>query len=133
LRDALPRIRELGAELYVIGNGAPAFIAGFRDTTSYPGPILTDPTLATFRAAELRRGLRTVLTLGTALRTLGALRRGYRQGATAGDALQQGGVLVITPDGRIVFHHVSTGPGDHAPNAEIEVALATLSRSRASG
>jgi hypothetical protein len=117
----------------VIGNGAPHFIAGFRETTGYPGPILTDPSLAVFRAAELRRGLRTVLTLGTALRTVGSLRRGYRQGATAGDALQQGGTLVIARDGRILYHHISDGPGDYAPSAAIEEALSGGGRVAASG
>ncbi|MFN0245802.1 MAG: peroxiredoxin-like family protein [Kofleriaceae bacterium] len=114
-----------GAELYVIGNGAPTFIAGFRETTGYAGPLYTDPSLEVYRAAELRSGLRTVLTVGTLLRTVGALRRGFRQGSTQGSALQQGGVLVIAPDGAVVWHHISEGPGDNATVAEIVAAVRT--------
>ena len=39
-------IRRAGAELVVIGNGAPHFIAGFREITGYDGPLYTDPSLA---------------------------------------------------------------------------------------
>ncbi|MEP6860198.1 MAG: peroxiredoxin-like family protein [Deltaproteobacteria bacterium] len=116
-------VHAAGADLHVIGNGAPSFIAGFRDTTGYDGPLYTDPSLETFRAAELRHGLRTVLSLATAVRTVGALRRGFRQGRTQGSALQQGGVLVISREGRVVWHQISDGPGDNASAAQIVSAL----------
>ena len=115
-------LRAAGLELHVIGNGAPLFIAGFRETTGYDGPIYTDPSLAVYRAAELRSGLRTVLTAAALGRTIGAFRRGFRQGRTQGSALQQGGVLVIATDGRIAWHHTSTGPGDNATAAQIVAA-----------
>jgi hypothetical protein len=127
VRELLPGARRLGAEVYVIGNGARHFIAGFRETTGYDGAILTDPALATFAAAGLRRGLRTVLTVATIVRSIGAWRRGFRQGRTQGSALQQGGTLVIGPDGTTLLHHISDGPGDHASNDAI---LAALQRSR---
>ncbi len=116
-------LRAAGLELHVIGNGAPMFIAGFRETTGYDGSLYTDPSLAVYRAAELRSGLRTVLSIGTLTRTAGALRRGFRQGRTQGSALQQGGVLVIATDGRVLWHHVSAGPGDNATAAAIIAAV----------
>ena len=118
------RIRAAGAELYVIGNGAPMFIAGFRETTGYKGALYTDPSLAVFRAAELRRGLRTVLNVATVVRSVGALRRGFRQGRTRGSALQHGGVVVIARDGRVIWHHISDGPGDNATVDQIVAVLA---------
>lgn len=123
LHQAIERIRARGVELHVIGNGAPMFIGGFRDTTGYDGPIYTDPSLRAYRAAQLRRGLRTVLTPGTVVRTIGALRRGFRQGRTQGDALQQGGVVVVAPGGRVLWHQVSRGPGDNAAADQILAAL----------
>ena len=42
--------------LVMIGNGAPMFIAGFREMTGYTGPIYTDPSLAVYKAAQLKRG-----------------------------------------------------------------------------
>jgi hypothetical protein len=116
-------LRAAGLELHVIGNGAPMFIAGFRETTGYDGSLYTDPSLAVYRAAELQSGLRTVLTIGALTRTAGAFRRGFRQGRTRGSALQQGGVLVIARDGRVLWKHVSAGPGDNATAAAIIAAV----------
>jgi len=119
-----PLLHASGLALHVIGNGAPNFIAGFRETTGYAGPIYTDPSLEVFRAADLKSGLRTILSLGAISRTIGSLRRGFRQGRTQGSALQQGGVLVVAPDGAVLWHHVSSGPGDNATAAEIVAAVA---------
>jgi hypothetical protein len=116
-------LREAGADLYVIGNGAPMFIAGFRETTGFQGPIYTDPSLAVYQAAELERGLwKTVNVRGLAA-SVGALRRGFRQGRTQGDATQQGGVVVVAPGGSIIYHHISRYPGDNAAPADIVRAL----------
>jgi hypothetical protein len=114
LHREVDEIRAAGGELVVIGNGAPHFIAGFRSITGYLGQLYTDPSLATYKAMELRSGLRTVLTLGTVVRTVGAFRRGFRQGRTQGHALQQGGTLVVATDGEVLFRHISDGPGDNA-------------------
>lgn len=110
--------------LVVIGNGAPNFIAGFRETTGYTGPLYTDPSLAVYKAAELKRGIGHVLSLRAAAKSIGTLKRGFRQGKTQGDATQQGGVLVIAPDGRILYHHISEYPGDNASPDEIRSHLA---------
>jgi hypothetical protein len=112
-------IRGAGAELHVIGNGAPTFIAGFRELTGFAGAIYTDPSLAAYRAAQLEHGLRTFVSLGAAARTVGAFARGFRPGRLQGDNLQQGGVLVIERDGRVVWQHVSKSPGDNAAPDEI--------------
>lgn len=126
LHRRIDDIRAAGAELYLIGNGAPMFIAGFREETGYTGPIYTDPSLATYRAAGLERGLRSLVTVGAAVRGLGALARGYRQGRTQGDQLQQGGALVIARDGSVLLRQVSRGPGDNADPADLVRVLAGI-------
>ncbi len=123
LHRDIDTIHAAGAELHVIGNGQPLFIAGFRETTGYDGPLYTDPSLAVYRAAELRHGLRTVVNLGSIARSIGSFRRGFRQGRTQGSALQQGGVLVIATDGRVLWHHISDGPGDNATASTIAAAV----------
>ena len=40
-----------------------------------------------------------------------------------GDATQQGGVLVIATDGRILYHHISAYPGDNASPDTVRNAL----------
>jgi hypothetical protein len=119
LHRRIDDIHAAGAELYVIGSGTPNFIAGFRETTGFTGTVLTDPSLEVYRAAELKRGLRTFVSLGAAARTVGSLARGFRQGRTQGDNLQQGGVLVVARDGRVLWQHISDSPGDNADPDEL--------------
>ena len=124
LHRSIADIRRTGAELIVIGSGTPSFIAGFRETTGFDGPLFVDPTLATYEAAELERGvLRTLSPRGLG-KAVSALRRGVRQGRTQGDAFQQGGVLVIAPGGTLRWRHVSKFAGDNAPVERVVAALA---------
>jgi|SRR5678815_1247671 len=123
LHRKIDLIRGAGAELYVIGNGSPSFIAGFRDETGWDGAIYTDPSLAVYKAAELKRGVVATLDprgIATSIKTLA---RGFRQGRTQGDTWQQGGVLVIAPGGEVRWHHASDRPGDNASAEQIAAAL----------
>lgn len=116
-------IHAAGAEVHVIGNGAPNFIAGFREETGWRGPVYTDPSLAAYKAAQLERGVGKTLdprSLGGALR---ALAHGQRQGRTQGDAWQQGGTLVVAMDGTVKFQHISRRPDDVSKPEQILAAL----------
>jgi hypothetical protein len=113
-----------GADIVIIGNGSPSFIGGFRDETTWPGPIYTDPSLAAYREAELVRSVGATLdprSLGQAAK---ALFRGQRQGRTQGDQWQQGGVLVVDSTGTVRWRHASGRPGDNASSTQILAALA---------
>lgn len=118
------RIEAAGATLQVIGNGAPMFMAGFRETTGYDGALYTDPSLAVYKALELRRGWATILDPRAAKNAARALAGGFRQGRTQGDATQQGGVLVVATDGTICFRHADRVAGDGPPVATVLAALA---------
>lgn len=123
LHREIDAIHAAGAELVAIGVGKPHFIAGFRETTGYRGPIYVDPELKSYEAAGLHRGMWrnfTPLSLGLAVR---ALARGNMQGRTQGDPSQQGGAMVIAPGGKLLFAHASKVAGD---NASPEVLLAAL-------
>jgi hypothetical protein len=117
------RVRAAGAEVYVIGNGPPMFIANLRQDTGYRGPILTDPSLAVYRAAQLKRGVSASYIPALTFRTIRSLLRGFRQVGTHGDEHQMGGVLVIDTDGRVLWHFIADGPGDNASANEILRAL----------
>lgn len=117
------RIEAAGATLQVIGNGAPMFMAGFRETTGYDGNLYTDPSLAVYQALELRRGWATILDPRAAKNAARALAGGFRQGRTQGDATQQGGVLVVARDGTIRFRHADRVAGDGPPVATVLAAL----------
>ena len=122
LHRATDKLAAKGATLNVIGNGSPSFIAGFREQTMFDGPVYTDPSLAVFKAAELKRSLAATIDPRGILGGIRAFAAGHRQGRTQGDATQQGGVLVIR-DGQIVWHHASERPGDNASPEQILAAL----------
>lgn len=123
LHRDVDKIHGKGAELYVIGNGTPSFIEGFRAHTKYDGPLYTDPSLEVYKTAQLKRGVTRVLNLKAVMSTVKSLGRGNRQGRTQGDPWQQGGVLVIEPGGEVKWQHASDHPGDNASADQILRAL----------
>jgi NAD(P)-dependent dehydrogenase (short-subunit alcohol dehydrogenase family)/peroxiredoxin len=123
LRDRLPEIRERGAELVIVGNGAQHFAAAFREDQGLDVAVLVDPELRAYRAAGLRRGRVELLSPRMPLHALRALRAGHRQTAVEGDPWQLGGVFVIRPGGALVYRYVSREAGDHPPVDEILEAL----------
>jgi NAD(P)-dependent dehydrogenase (short-subunit alcohol dehydrogenase family) len=123
LRDQIEEIRSRGAELVIIGNGAPSFAAAFRDDFQLDCPLLVDPELRAYRAAGLRRGRVEVLSPRLPLNALRALRSGSRQTGVQGDPWQLGGVFVIQPRGDLAYRYLSREAGDHPPVDEILSAL----------
>jgi hypothetical protein len=123
LHRRIDDLHATGAEVFVIGNGSPQFIDGFRETTGWQGQLYTDPSLEVFDTAGLKRGVRTVLNARAAIKALGALRAGRRQGRTQGDEWQQGGVLVIEPSGDVIWTQVSEYAGDNATVDDIIAAV----------
>jgi dehydrogenase/reductase SDR family protein 12 len=124
LRDRIDDIRARGAELVIVGNGAPHFAAAFREDFGLDGPLLVDPELRAYRAAGLRRGRVELLSPRLPGNALRALRSGARQGAIQGDPWQLGGVFVIRPGGDLAYRYVSREAGDHPPVEAILAALA---------
>ena len=128
-------IQERGANLAIVGNGAPPFARAFRESLGLEVPLYTDPSLETYRALALHRGLaRTLLNARTWSHAVRALAGGFFQGRTRGDLLQLGGVVVLHPNGTVAYRYASAEAGDHPPIAEILSVLDTDGvPSRASG
>ena len=124
MRDRIDEIRARGAELVIVGNGAPSFAAAFREDYELDCPLLVDPELRAYRAAGLRRGRVEALSPRMPWNAIRALRAGSRQGTVQGDVWQLGGVFVIRPDGRLTYRHASREAGDHPPIGDILAALA---------
>jgi dehydrogenase/reductase SDR family protein 12 len=123
LRDHVEEIRERGAELVVIGNGAPNFATAFREDFGLEGPLLLDPDLLAYRAAGLRRGRVEILSPRVPANALRAMAAGARQESVQGDPWQLGGVLMIRSNGDLGYRHISREAGDHAPIEEVLDAL----------
>jgi len=123
LRDRIDEIHARGAELVVIGNGAPNFAAAFREDFDLACPLLVDPELRAYRAAGLRRGRVELLSPRLPGNALRALRSGSRQAGVQGDPWQLGGVFVIRPGGELTYRYVSREAGDHPPVEDVLAAL----------
>jgi peroxiredoxin len=123
LRDVVGAIRARGAELCVVGSGLPFQAAAFRDEARLEFPLYVDPGLAAYRAAGLRRGVLTVVDPRAVVATARALVHGHGAGRIQGDEWQQGGALVIAPDGRVLYRFVSRFMGDHVDRDELLRAL----------
>ena len=119
--EALPEIRAKGAELVAIGNGTPRMAEDFVSGFDVPFPVYTDPERAAYRLSGLRRNF------GLGWKSIGrgsrAAKAGHRQGKVQGDAWQQGGVLIVSPEPRLIWRHVNTGAGDHADLGALLSAL----------
>jgi peroxiredoxin len=109
--------------LAIVGNGNQGFAQAFREDLEITVPILCDTDLKAYKAAGLRRNPMDSLSISLPFKALRAFRSGSRQGSVQGDPWQLGGVFVVEPNGNVLYRHVSTDPGDHAPVAEILAAL----------
>lgn len=130
MREILPRIHAAGAELVIVGNGTPQHAAWFIEDYAITSPVLTDPAKRVYDAVGARRGLRSVLHprmlwrgLHVALRRPRLFLSWLRAPFVRGDGWQEGGVLVIMPDGRVPWRYISLTAGDHPHPAEVALAL----------
>ena len=120
--------------MVLIGNGPPSALEPFVREMGLEGrrvTVVTDPSLAAFRAVELRRP--RIFGWRAALDTLRALGAGYRPRRPAGDLMQLGGAVLVDEAGRVVYRHRGRSPGDLAdPSDIVQAALALLVERRGS-
>jgi hypothetical protein len=123
LRPFIIRIRELGAELILVGNGSPAQAAAFRDEFRLAVPLYTDPTRRTYRALGFRRSFFSTVGWSAIKKIARAVHAGVSQRGLRGDAWQQGGCAIVCADGSVPFYHASQYSGDHPTPETILAAL----------
>jgi AhpC/TSA antioxidant enzyme len=131
----LPELEGLGVSVVLVGNGPPSALPAFvRDMGLERRGVtaVTDPSLASFRAAGLGRP--RVHRWRAIVETLRAFGAGYRQHRGAGDARQLGGAVLVDEAGRVLYYHRGRSPGDLAdPSDVVQAALALLVARRAAG
>jgi peroxiredoxin len=117
--------KAIDANLVLIGQGTPRQAAGFRRRQGIQLRLLADEELVSYRAAGAKLGgMRDLFNpMVVAKGALTGVREKTIQTRTQGDAAQLGGVLVIAPDGRITWSHMSTDAGDNASPEEILAAV----------
>ncbi len=110
LASALPLLQEKGMGAVAIGNGTPLMAEAFSDTLKVDIPIYTDPSREVFKKAQMKRNFG--LGFATIKQGLRSWKAGHRQGAVAGDPWQQGGCMLINPQGEILAAERDHRAGD---------------------
>jgi peroxiredoxin len=114
-----------GAHLVLIGQLTPRHAAQFRRRRGIDLSVLADEHRASYTAAGAKIATMTEL-LGPKVAAKGALltaRTGLVQGRTLGHPAQLGGAMVIRPDGRVAWSHMSEDASDNASPDEIRAAV----------
>ena len=115
-----------GVSLVLIGQATPRHAAHFRRRQEIDLPVLADEERESYRAAGAK-----VATAGELvgpksvsrglMKTVGSGGK-VRQGKVIGHAAQLGGAMVIAPDGRVFWSHMSEDASDNASPEEILAA-----------
>jgi hypothetical protein len=126
LRPSVSVIREAGGDVVIVGTGDPSAAQAFQDDVGIPDvDVFSDQGRQAFALAGFHRGIKTLLSPKAIGNYLLAFRDGHRPKRPQGDALQQGGVLVVEPDGSIVFRYISRASGDHPDVRDLLAAVRT--------
>ncbi len=123
MRTREQELATLGATLLFVGNGSPAQAADFARQYAGPHAVLSDRARATYQAAGLRRSLFATLHWRLLRNAWRALRGGFRQSSVQGDALQQGGVLVVGADDRVLHEAADRAGGDELDLSAVVAAV----------
>jgi AhpC/TSA antioxidant enzyme len=126
LHRARSEFEAAGVGLVLIGQATPRHAAHFRRTQKVDLPVLADEERLSYEAAGAKVATAAEL-VGPKSVTAGlarTLRSGGRvhQGRVIGNVAQLGGTLLVTPDGKIAWSHMSENASDTAPPDEILAA-----------
>lgn len=125
LHRARSEFDQAGARLVLIGQATPRQAAHFRRRQGIQLPVLADEERVSYRAAGAKMGsVGDLVNPKVVLKgALTGLREKTVQGRTVGNPSQLGGTLVIAPDGKITWSHMSADAGDNATPEEILAAV----------
>lgn len=122
LSPRLDELHELGLQLVIVGNGETRYMDGFMERFHLDdrlATVVTDPSLRTHQAAQLRRSFWATLGPKGILDQIRALLAGHSQNHVQGDNWQQGGAIVLDGDGSVTYYHRNETVSDHAPTSEL--------------
>jgi len=119
----------LGLRTVLIGNGSPHLIEGFIEhclLVDKPVEIVTDPSLASFRAAGLVRSWWATFGPKALWDGIRATGRGHINRWGEGDNLQQGGIVLVDGEGRVAWYYRNLSIGGYPPSVDIVDAAIRL-------
>jgi peroxiredoxin len=125
LDRAWRKFEALSARLVLIGQATPNHAARFRRQLRLELPVLADERRESYKAAGTKIANASEL-VGPKMIAKGALatvRVRRLQTRPIGHAAQLGGAMLILPDGRVAWSHLSEDASDNAAPQEILAAL----------
>lgn len=115
----IPDLETLGAKLAFVGNGEPQYALAFREEQGITAPLYVSPDREAYKAFDFAKGAATTFGPATVAHAARAFLGGHRQGALQGAAFQQGGVVLVLPDGSVPWLYKSREAGDHPDNQAV--------------
>jgi peroxiredoxin len=129
----LDELSDLGVAVVLVGNGDPLQMGDFIERqrlVGYPVTLVTDPTLRSFGAAGFDRSTWATIGPRALWADLVGMAKGYFSHGVRGDRLQQGGILVVSGDGRLVLRRANrAAPEPIAANIILDAVLSTVASS----
>jgi hypothetical protein len=125
LERAREQFEAAGARIALIGQATPRQAAHFRSQQGLHLRVLADEKRESYKAAGARRANARELVGPTVMAkgALATIRTRRLQTRPIGDVAQLGGAMVIVPDGRVAWSHMSQDASDNAQPPEILAAL----------
>jgi prostamide/prostaglandin F2alpha synthase len=123
LHRARSKFEAAGVPLTLIGQATPRHAAHFRRTQGVELTVLADKDRESYRAAGAKVGTLDELigprTVGRGLAKTVRSGGKVHQGKMIGHPAQLGGAMVVAPDGRVAWSHMSDDASDNASPDEI--------------
>jgi len=126
VRDHYAEIVHLGGDVLAVSFAQPAQIGQYLKRTPLPFPLVSDPSLAAYRAYGLERtSWSALLGFRSILRYLRLIFRGWppRRPNQGEDVLQLGGDFVLDRNGRVVYAYRSAESTDRPAMRELLEAI----------
>ena len=125
LHGAHDVITAMGARLAMIGQATPKHAAHYKRRFAPSVQILADENRETYPlAGAVRGGASELFSPNVIVKGLGRSAKNRTvQGRPIGDVRQLGGTLIVMPDGKVAWSHLSTDAADNATIPEILEAL----------
>lgn len=118
LTPFLPELRREHTRVVLVATSAPNRIPAFAKRMHLESglvEVVTDPTLATHRAANLVRSVRSMMNFTTMTEAVRLYAQGHfgTRDPEDGDVFQQGGALLVDREGGVLFRHTNQHMTDH--------------------
>lgn len=123
LKERRTEIEATGAQLIAIGSGHARWAKAFIEEEGVEFPVYVDPGTRSYEHFGMKKGMFEVFNPKSLRHSQRARAAGFHQSRVRGDGLQNGGVVVVDPDGEIIYRHVEEEAGDLANLDEVIASL----------